>query len=154
MVTPWAMPAGLKNRTAIDHLELCFGDGGDAVARSMRMETDKNLEKSNAWKVHGGIADVPNAFVLRDQLAAVVNTEGLERLCRWGYGLEVAHEDVSEENHWKGGGSELRTRWDLLGEYHPTEAGWRNRIETADEEAEDKLRREALFKKYLAKARG
>lgn len=118
------------------------------------MRTSKNLEKSNAWKVHEGIADVLNAFVLRDQMASLINTEGLERLCRWGYGLEVVHEEVEEEKHWKGGGSDLRTRWDLLGEYHATEGGRRDRIETADEEAEDKLKREALFKKYLTKARG
>jgi hypothetical protein len=39
-----------------------------------------------------------------------------------------------------------------LGEYHPTEAARDGRIDAVDEEVEDKLRKEALFQKYLSKS--
>ena len=43
-------------------------------------------------------------------------------------------------------------RWHLLGEYHPTEAQREGRIAAADHEVQEKLRLEALFRKYLEKS--
>ena len=146
-VRPWTMPEGYQVRMSVDYLETAFGDDGDAVKRSRRMERDKHLEKCNAWKTHRGISDVLNAFVLRDRLPDIINTEGFERLCRWAYGLEMVMEEVEEEKDWKGGGNELKTRWRLLAEYHPTELGRQDRIGDVDAEVEDKLRKEALFQK-------
>ena len=46
----------------------------------------------------------------------------------------------------------MKTRWALLGEYHPTESERSFRVEGVDAEVKEKLRKEALFNKWLAKS--
>jgi hypothetical protein len=119
------------------------------------MKKEKGLEKCNAWRVHEGLSEVVDTFVLKDadMVPQIINTEGLERLMRWIYGLEMVMEAVEETSHWKGDAKNLRTRWDLLGEYHATEASRDGRIDTVDDEVNVKLQKEALFQKYLEKAK-
>ena len=68
------------------------------------------------------------------------------------YGLEMVFEDVTEEKEWKGGGKEVKTKWGLSAEYHSTENDHEVRVEEADMEVEEKLKRQALFRKWLEKS--
>ena len=43
-------------------------------------------------------------------------------------------------------------KWGLLAEYHPTENDREVRVEEADMEVEEKLKRQALFRKRLEKS--
>jgi hypothetical protein len=155
VVRPWGMPLGFKVRMGAEKIAEIYSEGGTALQVSRRMKKEKGLEKCNAWRVHEGLSEVVDTFVLKDadMVPQIINTEGLERLMRWIYGLEMVMEAVEETSHWKGDAKNLRTRWDLLGEYHATEASRDGRIDTVDDEVNVKLQKEALFQKYLEKAK-
>lgn len=147
------MPKGFQKRMAPDWTADTYGEGGTAKERSLRIRRERGLEKLNVWKTHEGLSDVMDAGVLSDQIPGLINTEMYERIARWLYGLEMVTGYVTKEEEWKDP-KKSKMRWDLLSEYHCTEATRQGRIAVADEEIEEKLKREALFNKWLSKSTG
>ena len=82
----------------------------------------------------------------------LLDTEGFERLCRWRYGLDLVYEDVKVQEDWKGDSTAVKTKWELLKEYHPSEGELGKRVDEADDAVAAKMKRQALFKKYLMKS--
>lgn len=154
VIRPWLMPKDYDVRMSEEMVCDIYGNGGDAERDSLATRTEKQLIECNAWKPHFSISQIMDAFVLRDAelVPELLNTEGFERLCRWRYGLGMVFEEVKEQKHWKGDKSSLRTNWELLKEYHPSEKELGNRIASLDEEVAGKLKTKALFEKYLSKA--
>lgn len=143
------MPKNYQVGTSEDMVVDIYGNGGTAEDDSLTAKSQKGLDGCNAWRPHFGISQIMDAFVLRDAelVPELLNTEGFERLARWRYGLGMAHEEVEGQKHWKGDKARLKTRWDLLQEYHPSEAEQGDRIAALDEEVAGKLKTQALFQK-------
>jgi hypothetical protein len=114
-----------------------------------------DLGQCHAAKPLVAITDIQDAFVIEDgveKLPNLINSEGYERICRWGYGLEKVYEHVRRVEEWKDS-KKAKTQWGILKEYHPSdeESGGAT-AEGADLEVQKKLQQKALFNKYLEKS--
>jgi len=159
-VPDWSMEAleGYTERLAKDYTADVYKNNTTARVRMTTFMRDHgNLEGCNAAKPLVAVADLQDAAVIEDgvdRIPELINTELYERLCRWGYGLELVFSECSKEEHWKDS-KKLRTQWDLLPLYHPSDkrAG-EVRAVSADLEVRDVLQQKATFAKYLSKNRG
>jgi hypothetical protein len=149
---------GYTERLAKDYTADVYKNNTTARVRMTTFMRDHgNLEGCNAAKPLVAVADLQDAAVIEDgvdRIPELINTELYERLCRWGYGLELVFSECSKEEHWKDS-KKLRTQWDLLPLYHPSDkrAG-EVRAVSADLEVRDVLQQKATFAKYLSKNRG
>jgi hypothetical protein len=152
-IRPWTMPRDYQVRMSEEVVSDIYGSGGNATDDSAAKRNTQCLHECNAYKPHFAISEILDAFVLRDAelVPELLNCEGMERLCRWRYGLDMVFEDVREAKHWRGQSKEQRTKWPLLAEYHVSEKELTTRVPSADEEVQETLKRRALFDKYLKK---
>ena len=151
------MDLGFEARLAKEYTADVYRNNTTARTRMNQwMQEHGDLEDCNAAKPLTAIADVMDAFVLEDGVEKVpelINTEGYERICRWGYGLGQVFLNVRKPEEWKEG-SKRKTRWDLLALYHPSAANLgESRILEADLEVQGVMSQQALFRKWLEKSK-
>jgi hypothetical protein len=152
----WAMPRKYQKRLAKDYTADVYRNNTSARVRMTGFFRDHGgLDRCHSARPLLGVADVMDALVVEDGvdlLPELINSEGYERLCRWGYGLEKVFELVTKEEEWKDP-KKARTRWDLLSYYHVSDSQ-SDAVEAGevDEEVQDSLKSEALFAKHLEKA--
>lgn len=149
----WAMPPGFTKRLAKDYTADVYSNNTTARTRMLGFFREHGgLDKCNAARPLLAIADLMDAFVIEDgaeRVPQLINSEGYERLCRWGYALEHVFGEVTREEEWKDS-KKATTRWALLKRYHPTEGGSGVVSEEADQEVQEGMKRDALFQKYLS----
>ena len=149
-VVDWSLPAGYKERLGEDYTSDVYKAGGTARMRAQQFLKDHGLEKCHPARILLSIADLQDAAICDDRVPGLINQEWYERLCRWGYALERTFEECSVESDYKDT-KKSKVKWELLQYYHPSESTQETRSDAADEEVSEKMRRQALFEKYLSK---
>lgn len=157
-IADWAMVGDFSERLAKDYTADVYRNNTTARTRMVQFFRDHgDLSRCNAAKPMMAIADLMDAAVVEDgveRLPELINSEFYERLCRWGYGMEKVFEECTEADHWRGDAKKLRTQWNLLGEYHPSDRMTAEiRAPAADGQVKDNMQQKAMFAKYLEKKR-
>ena len=80
----------------------------------------------------------------------LVNSAGVEYICRWLYALEKCFAECMKREHVTGDKKGIRTRWDLFERYDVWSISKGNtRVESADSAVTNTMKRDAIFLKYL-----
>jgi len=149
----WGMPPDYQERLAPDYTLDSYREGSTGRMAAWRFLVERGLTKCNAARILVSINDVMDGFVIEDDEIAshLINSEGFERLCRWGYGIRKTFELCQSEADYKEP-KRGKVRWKLLEAYHESEKAIHElRSEDADLEVQDAMKRNAMFEKYLSK---
>ena len=103
----WAANLGFESCMAKDYTADVYRNNTTARTRLLQFFREHgNLDACNAAKPLLAIADTQDAFVLEDGVEVVpeiINSQGYEELCGWGYGPEQVFLPVRKEEECKEG---------------------------------------------------
>jgi hypothetical protein len=147
----WPLPAECDERVAPDYLAGVYKSGRRAYDYGLLFIAMHKLENSHIGNNFLRMMLVLDELLLFDGVD-VINSAGVEVMCRYLYGIEKCFQGVSKRDHWAGSESQRTTNWEIFRRFDAlTHYTASPEVKLADDQVTSGMQRDALFLKHLSK---